>query len=96
MSLLALNRYWCFVQVGKRFDKSQSYSCARCLMASLGLVVTVEDVGEGIGGYSIARVGHMNEYPVVFLGLCGDIDAPLLGVLDGIGEQVVENGRDDL
>ena len=82
------------MQVGQRFDQSQSDARARSLVAPLGLIVAFEDVWQGVGCDAVAGVSHADAQPSV-CSHYGHADGSLFCEFDGVREQVVEDGGDD-
>ena len=85
-----------FVQIGQRTHKGETDACARSLMTTLGLVVALEDVRKRIGGNAMSGITHGDMQHSLGIALDIDSDVALFGVLDGVGEQVVEDGGDHL
>ena len=85
-----------FVQIGQRTHKGETDACARSLMTTLGLVVALEDVRQRIGGNAMSGITHGDMQHSLGIALDIDSDVALFGVLDGVGEQVVEDGGDHL
>ena len=93
-TFLTLNADKPLVQLSERLDQCQPYARPRSLMVTLGLIVAFEDVWQRLWCNAVARVSHGNAQFAVSM-LHRRRDATLVGIFDGIRQEIVHDGSND-
>ena len=92
----AVNGQRSFMQFGQRFDERQSDACARGLMLSPALVVSVEDMYLVFFRDTAACIVYRDAKLPIPFGIYFEVNLALAGIFHGIRHQVVDDGGNHL